>query len=480
MRRAFALVMCIVLIWPAAVFAGDISVPQVMSFQSALFDDGGNPVADGDVGATFRITDSAGAILYEEHQTMRAAGGFVGALVGNGIAASGAPAGPIPTAIFDVDGPLYLEVQADGESPMPAMEIASVPFAMRSEVALRVAEGAVESGSIADGGISFEDLSSQAVEEIAKAITGGRDTGGIVFREDMETMYRTPTSAALVGVRPEFIYSGSNNLQDVLADFDRSIKARDERVTSETEARVAADNAEISARQAAITAEATARRSADESEASTRESADTAEATTRWNADFALSGRIDSEATARAEADTSLSSRIETEITDRTNADTNLDNRITNEITTTNTNISVSISETENSMRTHVTETINSHSRQFASAWGSVGRNWDADGAYVLNAGFNVNDNLELVEDNLDQNRDGVVHVNTMHITFISPMPSNNYVVLATINFREIPTADWQADRDFGAGIVPVYEKGVDGFSVKYGGPTFDFIVFGP
>jgi len=273
-----------------AVFAAEQSVPRVLAYQSVMYDEGGNPIADGESEVIFRIVDYDGNVLYDEQQRLDVVRGAVSALVGNGLTAEGAPTGGLPFDVLGGGDGRYLEVEVMGYPPTDPMEIASVPYAIYADRALGVADGAVDAAGIADGSIAFEDLSDEVVDRIAKQMTGERE---IVFKDDLDSMYREPEAASKIGVERGFSYSGANDLQGVLEDMDRAVKGREEKIVTETETRIKA----INGIQGNIDNESFARQQADVNEAAARQAADAG-----------LQTAIDTEAANRSSADSAHSS----------------------------------------------------------------------------------------------------------------------------------------------------------------------------
>ena len=229
MRTLAALFLVMACAWPSFLWAGNpalSSVPPYLVYQSEMYDDGGNPISDGEVNVVFRITDGLGSVLYEEQQIIEAIRGQLTALVGNGTDPNGAPTGGLTVEMLDPVAPRYLEVEVDGLSALEPMEIASVPYSLYTSVALDAAEGAIDSRAIADGGVEFEDLSSGLVEDLANQLTDGAGADSIVLRQELDTLYRDPSAASVIGVSPNFVYSGADILQTVLQDLDRAIQDR--------------------------------------------------------------------------------------------------------------------------------------------------------------------------------------------------------------------------------------------------------------
>lgn len=308
MRTWVTMTMFMMLMSTNVAWADD--VPNVLSFQSSLYDEGGNPIQDGANDIHFRIIDDAGSLLYEEYQNIDVIRGAVSVLIGNGLTVDGAPTGGIPEGIFDSGGPKYLDLNVGDGPPMGPMEIASVPYAIISSLSNGVSEGAVDSKAIADGGIQYEDLSDDLIDKLSNEMTGGRE---IVFKDELESMYRGPGSAAKIGVHQGLNYSGANDLQGVIVDMDQAIRHREERIAAEAEAR-ANDVANL---QSGIAAEAVSRQQADAGETSARQTADANESSARQQADA-------NESSARQSADSNLQSGIDNEISNRQGADNGL------------------------------------------------------------------------------------------------------------------------------------------------------------
>ncbi|MFH1830251.1 MAG: hypothetical protein ABH871_05695 [Pseudomonadota bacterium] len=269
-------------LFPGLASADQAQVPNVIGYHSVIFDEGGNPIADGEVNVWFRIIDAAGAVLYEETQSVTAVGGQVSALIGNGLTSDSAPTGGVPIDALNPFG-RYLEVEVEGKSPLPAMELASVPYASFAQVALGAGEGAIDGNAIKDKSISFDDLSDDIIDKMAQKL-GGAGANSIVLKENLDTLYRSPSAAASIGVSRGLSFSGANDLQGVLRDLDRAIARREEKI----ETTDAALTAEVSARASAIAQEASARANADATKVS--KSGDTMDGTLHMNANITLAG----------------------------------------------------------------------------------------------------------------------------------------------------------------------------------------------
>jgi hypothetical protein len=237
----------IIFAWEAA--AALPEVPTVLGYHAAVYDEGGNAIGDGEWVAVFRITDADGQALYEERQTVTAVGGQVSALIGNGLTEDNAPTGGVPYEALVPQGPRYLEVAFEGMEPLPAMELAAVPYAGFARVALGAAEGA----------IAFEALADGAVDRIAEELTDGGSKAEIVLRSELDTLYSDASAAATIGVETTgFVTSSESDLQGLLSDIDAVLVQQATDLSSvqatldaERQSRLSADAAEGSARAAA-------------------------------------------------------------------------------------------------------------------------------------------------------------------------------------------------------------------------------------
>jgi hypothetical protein len=100
-------------------------VPQMMNYQVMLTDNANQPLADQGVQLVFRVYDDASAGVQqwtETHNVTTNSIGVVSVILGETT--------PLPTASFD--GPLWLEVQANGEILLPRRRLVSAPYALHA------------------------------------------------------------------------------------------------------------------------------------------------------------------------------------------------------------------------------------------------------------------------------------------------------------------------------------------------------------
>lgn len=213
MRTWIQMVMCLLCsslaVSPArAADATAATVPLFLHYHGQLTDGGGTPLS-GPVALQVRITDANHTALYAEDQTVTAFAGAVSAVVGNGTAVNtGAVQGGVPLDVFTPGESRLLEVWVDGALHGDPAEIVSVPYAMWSQTALRVAPGGVSTEQLAPD--FFDDFAPQLVASPA-----------------YQSALADVQSAATIGVNSTFAYSASTTLQGVLEDFDNAIKARE-------------------------------------------------------------------------------------------------------------------------------------------------------------------------------------------------------------------------------------------------------------
>jgi hypothetical protein len=168
-------------------------VPQLMSYQGVLTDNGGALVPDGNYTVTFRLytTDMGGAAIFTEtHPVVPVFRGGFSVIIGS-IAAL--------TPDFDVQYWLGIQVGGDPELT-PRVKLTSSPYALMAETVVNnaitgakildgaigqadIATGGVASAEILDGSIGAVDIASGAVgtSEIANSSITGIDVldGGL-------------------------------------------------------------------------------------------------------------------------------------------------------------------------------------------------------------------------------------------------------------------------------------------------------------
>lgn len=138
------------------------SVPNVITFQSILFDDTGTAITDDATDLLFRIVDDAGTVLYSEEQKGVAVfDGMVNVLIGTGIVPGSDPATPtggLTLADLNPAQPLFLEVTVGTTTTLELLELTSVPYAFYAGEALSVAPNSITSEHIVDGSITNIDM----------------------------------------------------------------------------------------------------------------------------------------------------------------------------------------------------------------------------------------------------------------------------------------------------------------------------------
>lgn len=235
MKRFIPIVLCALAICIVSSLsrAETPEVPLMMGYHSFVTDEGGNLIDDGEWNTWFRITDINGAKLYEEQQDVTAIGGRISTLIGNGLTVDGAPTGGVPLEALDPSGVRFLEVDIEGMDPLPAVEMAAVPYCSYSQMALGAAEGS----------IGYDALAPGTVDLIAGDLTGGAGSESIVLREELTTIYSDPSSANYIGVTATGLdNSTSNDLQNVLDDLDDAITDCEQNISNEAVLRASGDS----------------------------------------------------------------------------------------------------------------------------------------------------------------------------------------------------------------------------------------------
>ncbi len=117
---------CVLILNAILVSSAAGEVPQVLSYQGNLQDQGGNPV-DGTISTTLHIFDeeTGGTPLWSETQDVVYAAGFFSVELGNQT--------PLPDEVFNPER--YLTLEIAGEQFLPRRRITSSAFAIRSKFA---------------------------------------------------------------------------------------------------------------------------------------------------------------------------------------------------------------------------------------------------------------------------------------------------------------------------------------------------------
>jgi len=190
------------------------TIPNVMNFQSVLFDDDGNLISDSSADILFRIVDLNGNEVYAEEQpAVTIIDGMINVLIGTGIVPGSNPAEPTGgLALVDLqpDSALFVEVTVGTITTLEPMELVSVPYSFFAEQAL----------SIASGSVSFSQLVGQvttlqlpAADQLITYITTP-DGGGNI-----------PLSSDAVSTIGPFANSTGSVVEAVLLDLDNGISA---------------------------------------------------------------------------------------------------------------------------------------------------------------------------------------------------------------------------------------------------------------
>jgi hypothetical protein len=167
-----AIVGIVLIAWSAIGLAQ--SVPNVITFQSILFDNSGNVITDESVDVLFRVLDDQNNEIYSEEQNgVQVYDGMINVMLGTGIVPGSNPATPtggLDFTDFDPANPLFLEVTVQDVTTLEQLELTTVPYAFYAQQAQSVADGAITSEMIQDGAITINDLGTITFNDIAGTI----------------------------------------------------------------------------------------------------------------------------------------------------------------------------------------------------------------------------------------------------------------------------------------------------------------------
>lgn len=196
-------------------------VPGVLSAPVILYDDGGNPLPDGEYGVTVTFKGSDGATLFEERHAASVVNGVAALTLGAGDAADADEySGGLSGDIFLASDEITVEIRVDGLSIVQeAAVLGSQPYAFVSDYAIGVAPDAVTGTSIRDGSVTENDLEPSflaALRPFLEVSVGGEEGGSAaVLTADVIT----------VGADSTFDNSAAMTVDGVLRDLDASLSS---------------------------------------------------------------------------------------------------------------------------------------------------------------------------------------------------------------------------------------------------------------
>lgn len=167
--------------------------PPLMSFQTRVLDESGDPV-EGQREVIFRIYDfeAGGEILWAERQTVSVKQGYISVILGQGGFVDGEPGEP-EVNLGDVfpgfaDSERYIEVQVGETRISPRLRLLPTAYSFVSAVALRVVDGGIDSSMIRDGTITSANLGAGSVNMAALAdnsVTTSKIVDGTIQTVDL-------------------------------------------------------------------------------------------------------------------------------------------------------------------------------------------------------------------------------------------------------------------------------------------------------
>lgn len=149
-------------------FAQVTASPSVINFQGRLVTPSGNPVPDGTYSIRFSLHDAFSAGTEKWNQTV------AGVVVKNGTFA--VPLSSFSSTLFD--GNLWLELKIGTDAPLaPRTQIVSVPYAIKSNLALTVPDGSITNANLA-GNITADKLANGTLNSLTWLLNGNTGTAG--------------------------------------------------------------------------------------------------------------------------------------------------------------------------------------------------------------------------------------------------------------------------------------------------------------
>jgi len=191
------------------------NVPNILSAPIVFFDEGGNPLIDGDYFITISLKDESQNTLYQEEQQISVSNHVAPIIIGQGYAVGSdltSPAGGLSKEIFDVMGDVSVEIQIEGQQSTQEVAIlTSQPYAFISDSALSVADGSINTYSIKDGSITEADLEPSFVDSLKNA--------SFVDQDGQTITAKSISVTSDIGLNN----SGASTIQSVLQDLDSAI-----------------------------------------------------------------------------------------------------------------------------------------------------------------------------------------------------------------------------------------------------------------
>ncbi len=138
-----------------AAWADEPFVPQALVQQGRLLDSNDQPV-NGSVSMTFNLYHQAtgGTAVWTETQSIQVANGYYAVRLGD---PADANAQPITTD--DLAGPTYLGITIDNNELLPRLQLATVPYAQRADLANRMQGGTIDGATITNSSVDATSVS---------------------------------------------------------------------------------------------------------------------------------------------------------------------------------------------------------------------------------------------------------------------------------------------------------------------------------
>jgi hypothetical protein len=191
-------------------FAQVSAVPNSLNFQGRLATSSGNPVPDGNYSVRFSLWDAASAGTEKWNKTV------ANVQVKNGTFAVTLDA--FPAGTFNAN--LWLEVKVGNDAALsPRTPLVSVPYAMKSDLALTVPDGSLTAAKFASGVLNSNVwlLGGNSGTNPGSQFLGTTDGQPLVFRTNNAERLRIGSAGGLLlpvafGANPDYVGTAGNSL----------------------------------------------------------------------------------------------------------------------------------------------------------------------------------------------------------------------------------------------------------------------------
>jgi hypothetical protein len=230
MRQIRSFLVFALLALPATVAAQEAAVPHFLNFQSVLRDDGGNLITDSFIDLEFKILDQDGQEVYHELQPgVQVVRSAVNVMIGEGVDpnSTSVPKGGVPLAILDpTTGPKFLQMKIGDNLPSDPMEFSAIPYSYWAEKALTVPNESIGSEQIKDGSIKVQDLAPELTfGDINGTASDGQIPTTIATDAELNAHISSTTAhpASAITITGSFNFTSTPTAQSLLTGLDTGL-----------------------------------------------------------------------------------------------------------------------------------------------------------------------------------------------------------------------------------------------------------------